>query len=395
VQRYRCECRLDIPRYEETSEAVFIRKVDPNALRPRRAIGFGPVNRVDYSSVLLGVARGDADFLRPHWRGRAQLIVPFRENTRGYLGFDLDLAIPVSGRKAELRVKGFKKTATNDDWQFSVAENGAALELTHNDVFDYYERAGGRVALWLHPAWEWEIEGGVYLDQSRSLVTKTVPSLANNSRPLRDNPAIDEGEILGATIAATFDTRVSPARPASAWFGSVQVERGFATGPGDFPFTSLTLDVRRYNRLWRKINVDLRGRIFTAFDDLPRQRLQSLNGYSGVRGLHDIPFDVRRGDRLAVFSSELRIPMPELPLLKFLYTSWDLTAFGDLGLLDLDGGSEGAFSFLDTKLDRWGKSVGIGISGESFLPFLAFYVAQDLDRHNKRPRFIMRANRSL
>jgi hypothetical protein len=87
--------------------------------------------------------------------------------------------------------------------------------------------------------------------------------------------------------------------------------------------------------------------------------------------------------------------MPEIPVLKVLFTSWDLTAFGDLGLLQLDGGSEGAFSFLDTKLDRWGKSVGIGISGESFLPFLAFYVAQDLDRHNKRPRFIIRANRSL
>lgn len=395
VKKYRCECRLDAARFEKTSDAVFIRKANPNALGIRKEIGLGPVNRADYSSAIAGVARGDPDFLRPHWRGHAHLIFPFRQNTRGYLGFDMDVAVPVNGRKAELRVAGFKKTVSNDDWQLSGNENAAALELTHNDFFDYYERSGGRVALWLHPAWEWQFEGGVYFDHSQSLETRSVPSLANNKRPLRDNPPIDQGEILGATFRATFDTRVSPEHPTSAWLGNVQLEHGFAAGPSDFAFTSLTLDLSRYNRLWRAFNIDFHGRIFTAFDDLPRQRQQSLNGYGAVRGLHDIPFDVRKGDRLALFSSELRVPMPDLPILKILYSRWDLTAFGDLGLLALDGGSEGAFSFLDMSLDHWGKSIGVGISGESFLPYLGFYVAQDLDRNDKRPRFIIRANRSF
>lgn len=395
LRKYRCECRLDAPRYETTNDAVFIHKEQPNALGIRRQIGLGPVNRADYSSLMIGAARGDENFLRPHWRGHAQLIFPFRDNTRGYLGFDMGAAFPVSGRRAELRVAGFKKTVTNDDWQLSYAENAAMLELSHNDFFDYYERSGGRIGLWLHPKWEWQIEGGVYFDHSQSLETRSVPSLANNGRPLRDNPPIDEGEILGGTIAVTYDTRIAPEHPKSAWFGSARLEHGFADGPGDFYFTTLTLDLSRYNRLWRAFNIDFHGRIFTAFDDLPRQRQQSLNGYGGVRGLHDIPFDVRRGDRVGLFSTELRIPMPDLPVMKILFTRWDLTAFGDLGLLALEGGSEGAFAFLDTKLDDWGKSVGIGISGESFLPYVGLYVAQDLDRHNKRPRFIIRANRSF
>jgi hypothetical protein len=186
-----------------------------------------------------------------------------------------------------------------------------------------------------------------------------------------------------------------PEDPASAWYAHAEIESGLDAGPGEFDFTTLTFDLRRYNEIYRGINVDLRGRIFTAMSAIPRQRQQSLNGYGGVRGLHDIPFSVRRGDRLALFSTEVRVPMPEAPILKYLYTEWNVMACADLGLLALYQTGKGTLDFLDTPWDYWGKSVGIGISGESFVPYLGFYVAQDLDRHNKRPRFIIRASRSF
>jgi outer membrane protein assembly factor BamA len=114
-----------------------------------------------------------------------------------------------------------------------------------------------------------------------------------------------------------------------------------------------------------------------------------------MRGMHDIPFPVSRGDRLALFSTELRIPLPQVPVIKILYTRWNLLLFSDVGLLRLDGGSSGPFRFLNTQKEAWGKSIGIGVSGEAFLPYLGFYVAQDLTRGNKRPRFIVRAERSF
>jgi hypothetical protein len=395
IKRYHCACKLDADEFQKTAQPIFRKIVDRNALGTKLVAGAGTANRVDYESVFLGMKRGNPDNPRPHWRGHAHLIVPFRDNTRGLLGFDLDLLIPLRGRAAGLQLQGFKKTVSNDVWQYPAAENGYALLLTHTDFLDYYERSGGRIGVILDPGHSVTISGAAYLDHSQSLLTRSVSSLANNDRPLRSNPAIDRGEILGVELAATYDTRDNPGRPSSAWFFEASVDAGFKTGPGDFRFTTLTLDLRRYNRLWRRVNLDLRGRIFTGWNDLPGQRLQSLNGYGGVRGMHDIPFPDSRGDRLALFSTELRIPLPPLPVVKILYTRWDLLLFADIGLLRLDGGASGPFRFLNSPKEAWGKSIGIGVSGEAFLPYLGFYVAQDLTRGNKRPRFIVRAEQSF
>ena len=395
IKRYHCGCKLDGEQFMKTGRPVFRRTVDRQSLNPRFAFGSAATNRVDYETIYMGVQRGNPENPRPHWRGHAHLLVPFRNNTRGFLGFDLDLLIPLRGSQAALQFQGFKKTISNDGWQYPVAENAFALFLSHTDFLDYYERSGGRIALVLDPGHSVTITGGVYLDHSQSLQTRGAPSLANNDRPLRDNPAIDHGEILGADLGVTYDTRDNPARPSSSWFLHGWVDAGFKAGPGDFRFTTLTLDFRRYNRLWRKMSLDTRGRIFTGWNNLPRQRLQSLNGYGGVRGMHDIPFPVGRGDRVALFSAELRIPLPQVPVIKILYTRWDLLLFGDVGLLQHNGGSGGPFRFLESPKSAWGKSIGIGVSGEAFLPYLGFYVAQDVTRWNQRPRFIVRAERSF
>jgi hemolysin activation/secretion protein len=200
---------------------------------------------------------------------------------------------------------------------------------------------------------------------------------------------------MGAVVSAQYDTRQFPSHPQTAWFVTAIVENGLDVGPGDFGFTTFTMDACRYNEIVRGLNLDLRAKAFTTWDDLPRQRQQSLNGYGGIRGLHDIPFDVRRGDRLALFSAEVRVDMPPAPLLKVLFTRWNLMAFADIGLLRQYGDAQGAMGFLRTDWRAWGKSVGVGISGESFVPYIGLYVAQDLDRDNRRPRFIVRFERSF
>ncbi len=390
IRRYTCPCALDRNHFRTTDEIVFLKTERTNAY-PLQLSGYpGPQNRVDYLSLHLGLKHGALDGPQNHWRGRVHLITSFRDNTRGYLGFDVELFVPLKTKRLDLHIRGFKKTTTNDDWQYTIAENSWAGTITHNDFFDYYERAGGYVGVIARPFSSWRIDGGVYIDHSTSLVTKSSPALFNNDRPLRNNPPVDEGDIAGATIGIEYDTRLFPSRLSNAWFARVEVDAGTGIGPGDFEYSTVTLDVRRYNRLLRGLNVDLRGRVFTTRDNIPRQRTQSLNGYAGVRGLHDIPFDDRRGDRLALFSAELRVGMPQIRYLEILYTRWNIVTFADIGILKLHGDRYGAWEFLESDWDEWGKSVGIGISGESFVPYLGFYVAQDLDRDNKRPRFIIR-----
>lgn len=395
IKYYRCSCKLNADEFDTTGHLEFRKTADPKSLNPRLAFGSAGANRVDYETIFLGVERGNPDNLRPHWRGHAHLLFPLRQNTRGYLGFDFDLTVPLRGRAAGLQLQGFKKTASNDTWQYGASENGFVLLMSHTDFLDYYERSGGRIGVAVDPGHSLALAGGLYLDHSQSLSTQSVSSLFNNRRPLRSNPPVNRGEILGLDLSATYDSRDNPTRPASAWLLQAGLDAGFKAGPGDFGFTTLTLEARRYNRLWRKINLDLRARVFTAWRDLPAQRLQSLNGYGGVRGLHDIPFPVSRGDRVALASVELRVPLPELPVIKILYTRWDLLFFADAGLLRMDGGSAAPFRFLNAPGSEWGKSIGIGVSGEAFLPYLGFYVAQDVTRWNKRPRFIVRAERSF
>ncbi|GAB4327101.1 MAG: hypothetical protein Kow0074_22200 [Candidatus Zixiibacteriota bacterium] len=395
VRRYTCSCELDRERFRTFDEVVFV-KVTRDDDRPiRLSGGLAPQNRVDYSALELGVARGDLDGPQDHWRGRAHLIAPFRDNSRGYLGFALELLVPLKKKRVDLEIRGFKRTVTNDAWQYSAAENSLAGMFTHNDFFDYYERSGGYLGIVARPKETWRIDGGVYLDHSTSLITRSSPSLFNNDRPLRDNSPIDEGEIAGGVIGIQYDTRIFPARPSNAWFARMEVEAGTDVGPGDFQYSTLMLDVRRYNRVMRGLHFDVRGRVFTTRDNIPRQRRQSLNGYGGVRGLHDIPFDDRRGDRLALFSAELRIGMPQIPVLEIFYTRWNVLTFADIGILKQHGDRFGAWEFLKSDWDEWGKSAGVGISGESFVPYLGFYVAQDLDRNNARPRFIVRFERSF
>jgi hypothetical protein len=92
---------------------------------------------------------------------------------------------------------------------------------------------------------------------------------------------------------------------------------------------------------------------------------------------------------------ELRKRLPTLPIFRWLFTSWDAVAFSDIGLLARAANPKSPFGFLDTPFNDWKKSAGIGISGESFLPYVGIYIAQDLDRARRNPRVIVRLTRSF
>ena len=72
-----------------------------------------------------------------------------------------------------------------------------------------------------------------------------------------------------------------------------------------------------------------------------------------------------------------------------------LLAFADAGYLTMAESPRSPFGFLDGSLGDWKKSVGIGISGESLVPYLGIYAAQDLDAGSFSPRFIIRIERSF
>ena len=395
VSQHTCECRLDNERFDREGKPVFKKYEDPRSLRTKSSFSFGEANRVDYNVAQVGLVRQNPRVKKPHTRGHFLLLFPFRNNNRGYLGFDLDVAVPVKGGHADLLVRGFKKTFTTDDWQLSRGENSLLLDLIGQDYPDYFEKQGGALGLRVRPAARLSSEVVASFQRDVSLITRSSPSLFHPGRRLRDNPPIDEGERLAVTSMVTFDTRDDTTRPHNAWLLSGWMEKGIADGPGDFSYTAFAVDLRRYTRLPFGLHCDTRARVFSTFDAIPPQVTQSLNGYGGIRGLNDVPFAVPRGDRLALGSVELREGLPSVPIIRWLFTSWDLVLFGDVGLLARATNAKAPFGFLGTPFDEWKKSAGIGISGESFLPYVGIYVAQDLDRQRRNPRVIVRLMRTF
>ncbi len=386
---YTCECRFDNDKFENDGTLAFQKHEDPRAIKTKFALHPGYITEV-------GLERKNPRHKKPHVRGHAFLHLPVESMTRGYLGFDIDFAVPLKGKQVDLLVRGYKKIFSNDYWQLTREENDWIMALAGNNYVNYYERRGGGVGLQIRPSQYYSLETMIEFQQDVSTDAELGGWPFYPHREFRDIPPIDKGERLTVTGSLTIDTRDEDInRPQNAWRCETWVQQGIADGPGDFSYTAFVLDVRRYNQLRPGLQWDMRGRIFSTFDEIPAQVQQTLNGYGGVRGLYDVPFNIQRGDRLALFSGELRTPLPELPVFRWVFSRWNLVAFADVGLLALAENKKSPLGFFDTPFNDWKKSVGIGISGESFLPYFGVYLAQDLDRERRNPRIIVRAARSF
>jgi len=385
---YSCECLFDNEKFEKDSTLAFKKHEDPRVLKTKF------VTRPGYTTEV-GLERENPRYKKPAVRGHAFLHVPVESNTRGYLGFDIDFAVPLQGQQLDLLVQGYKKLFSNDYWQLSLAENDWVVMLAGNNYIDYFESRGGGLGLRYRPHDQWQLRGIVSYreDVSADIEMHAWPFYPH--RLVREIPRIDEGERLLVDGAVVYDSRDDVNRPDRAWRGEVRVEKGIADGPGDFSYTAFQVEVCRYQQLRRWLQWDMRGKIFSAFDAVPAQVTQSLNGYGGVRGPQDVPFGIRRGNRLLLFSGELRTPLPELPVFRWIFERWDAVAFADLGLLTVAENDRAPLAFVNTPFAAWKKSVGLGVSGESFLPYLGVYFAQEVGSGRKNPRVIVRAARSF
>jgi len=204
-----------------------------------------------------------------------------------------------------------------------------------------------------------------------------------------------DGTRLAFDISLVYDGREDETWRRSAWRADLVFESGVDAGPGEISYDLFEIELARYQYLPALMRLDLRGRLFSSFGPIPPQATRALGGYGGLRGTRNEPFAVVRGDRLALVSVELRRRLPDLPYLRSVLTRWCLLAFTDIGLLDEAEQVFRPLDFLDAPAEAWRTTVGLGISGESFMPYLGLYVAQDLDRDRFEPRVILRFERSF
>jgi len=392
---YYCECRLDDKKFEDSGEVVFLKEEDPRAVRTKFAYRPGRPSRVDYEIVRLGFARENERHRDPYTKIHAFLNVPAWKESGGFLGFDADISVPLSGDRLRLEISGFKRTESNDEWQMGRLENGFFVTMTGDDYLDYWERRGGEIGLSWRMTEYLSLGGYVSLQEDVSLDAMKIPSLLRSTGRYRENPAIDEGERLAAGLRLGYDSREDESWRRSAWRLDLWIEKGFDAGQADYSYEAFDVELARYQYLGRSSRIDLRGKVFSTFSPVPGQIERTLGGYAGVRGARDMPFPVEKGDRLALFSVEARTRLPDIWGVRSLFTCWDLIVFSDIGLLADAGNKEAPFGFLDTPLGEWVKTAGIGLCGQSFLPYVGLYIAQDLDRERLEPRALMRFDKTF
>jgi hypothetical protein len=390
IEYYRCECRLDDEEFEESGEVSFIKHEDPRAVRTKLAFKPGRPTRVDYEIARLGFTRENDRHRNPYTKAYAFMHVPIWKDSGGFLGFDAGVSIPLAGEGLRLEVAGFKRTESNDTWQIGRLENGFIVLNTADDYLDYWERRGGEMGLLWKLSDYTSIAGFVSYQEDVSLEAMRISSLLRSTKRYRENPVIDDGERLAVDLRFGYDGRDDEGWRRSSWRFDLWLEKGIDSGPADFSYEAFDIDMARYQYLGRSSQIDLRGKVFSTFSRVPGQLMRTLSGYAGVRGARDIPFAVEKGDRLALFTIEARTRLPDVWGMRSIFTYWDLLVFSDVGLLAEAENKESPFGFLDTPFESWVKTAGLGFCGQSFLPYVGFYIAQDLGRDKFEPRAILR-----
>lgn len=392
TREYHCGCELDYDIYSRESRIVFRKTDDPSALRIEASIKPGTPSRVDYNIVKLGFKRMNPEHEKPYLSFASHLHIPIWKEDGGFLGFDAGITYPLFDRKAELFMRGFKRTATNDHWQLSRLENGVIVCLSGDDFADYYEERGVQTGLSVNFSEKLTISASLSYQRDVSLSARSIPSLFYSTDKFRENPPIDRGERLASRIELNYNSRDETGWTYGGWKAGLMFEKGIADGPGDFSYSVLDVEIARFNEVRRGLKIDFRGKLFTSFGKIPEQLTMSINGYGGIRGLSDFPFSTARGDRMALCTVEIRKSIPDIPLIRKVCSRMELLLFSDAGILARASNPDIPLDFLDY---RWKSAGGAGLSARSILPCVGFYIAQDLDSEELSPRFILRAERSF
>jgi hypothetical protein len=245
----------------------------------------------------------------------------------------------------------------------------------------------------------------------------------------RANPLIDDGHYTTLGVSALYDSRNSPSDPSSGWWIRASVEHSSSDDvapvdlpttirdrvpTGDYAFNRYTLDLRRYNRLSREAQLNLRlwSGGWLSGDPLPLQRRLSLGGPDLLPGYafrsitcapvgFSDPAAPALCDRALITQAEFRHRLQ----LRAGYTVRDpdhkeldrfvgvedpeLVIFGNAGSAWLAGDGPGRVpSDRLRSIDEWKADVGVGIDAGG----IAAYVTKALT-DNEPVRFYLRLER--
>jgi hypothetical protein len=261
-----------------------------------------PYNRVEGLPIHFGPAlrhRTPGVDLRIDALGTIRSADDFRWNSDN-LGHDalIEIRSPAS-RGIGIGGRLYDRIDPMERWHLSDTEAALSTFVLHRDFRDYWERHGGGVHMLAFTGSEQQLTVGYSEERWRSRTDLDPWTLFRDDDGWRPNPAVDEGKIHLATARFLYDTRNDEDDPWTGWLIDADVEfgNGELSGPVAGPieqevkYTRAFADLRRYNRLSRDAQLNLRFVYggWVGGDELPLQRRFSIGGAGTLPG-----FDFRR-----------------------------------------------------------------------------------------------------
>jgi Omp85 superfamily domain len=336
-------------------------------------------NRVDPLRLGFGWRLHGAEPYMP--RIGARLEQAFGRNRTLY-GAQFEQPLAAKGRIAA-GVSLTRRTDHNDLQQISDVENSIAMLWSKADLRDYFEREGaGAYLAWRIPGFS-TISAHVRTDQYRSLAVRDdANSLIHNNRPLRDNPAIDEGQSQSLLLRFERPTRKTP-RARAGIYHWIEFERsGYGLG-GDFRYTRGLADIRSVVSLSPAATMSLRVAAGHTFDGtLTPQKEFTLGGPDVLRA-HAV--DAFRGSHMALAQAEYDVAL------------WRVQSHGmngglhALAFLDTGTAWNGGGSTWDVGRQKFAADCGIGLATSE--DAVRIYCAKQLQDLNQDVVFLLRLQR--
>lgn len=360
-------------------------------------------NRVE--GVYLGIAQPK----RLYWHSKPWLVSTaslgygFANHTWRY---SLGLAIPIylEDQIIEISGEGYSFTDSKDQWSFDRDENSLTAIVAREDYLDYFERRGFNVTA----AWHYRGENEVNVRASAAYVHDTYAnmnratnwSLFGGDKVFRPNAVINDGNVNSMVLSAGLTTLTSLETRTNGWEAQFQYEMAGGFAAGDFEFTQLIADIRRYQPLGEHFNFNARFRGGLSDGMLPQQRAFELGGPGTLPGYR---FKEFAGSHVMLLNAELILRSSLVAnargWAKNVLHNANIILFANAGSTnnvapvvtrDMTNGALDVGLSDDAVFDNWKSDVGVAL-GSSDGNF-RIGAAWRLDR-SESPNFVLRFSR--
>ena len=194
----------------------------------------------------------------------------------------------------------FRQTSTDDYWLSPRRETSVLAFLVAEDPLDYYEEEGGRVYITFNPGYYNEFGASYrYTDLRWMRSYPKLWSVFGWGKDFRSNFSSVPDDILQRhkdrdefdsnlgqlSVWYNLDTRDDEEDIYSGWWANLLYETAGDKLKGSLAFDRFTAEVRRYQPISYRQNVNVRIKYGTSGRDVPLFKAFYLGGWRTVRGL--------------------------------------------------------------------------------------------------------------